>query len=350
VHAKDLRCNYHDWIPAWKAHLEGLPTDVQVPLEARNNSSPLQPRNWRKLLSEHPNRPLVEFFLNGITDGFRIGYRQQPKPLQSAKCNLSCALQHPDTVKNYLAEEISAGRVAGPFSKPLVPNAHVSRFGVILKSHQPNKWRLIVDLSHPSEGSVNGGIPKDLCSLQYITVDSAIERIRQTGHGTFLAKIDIKSAFRLLPVHPADRHLLSMRWDQNMYIDTCLPFGLRSTPKLFNILANLLSWILEHHNVSPVMHYLDDFFTMGPAGLPTCAYNLTVIKEVCTYLGIPLALEKVEGPSDCLTFLGIMLDTQLMQAHLPDDKLYRIKKQVASWLSCRKTRYPFPGRASTACY
>ena len=123
-----------------------------------------------------------------------------------------------------------------------------------------------MDLSHPSEGSVNGGIPKDLCSLQYITVDSAIEQIRQTGHGTLLAKINNNSAFRLLPVHPADRHLLSMRWDKNIYIDTCLPFELRSAPKLFNILADLLSWIFEHHNVSPVMHYLDDFLTMGPAG------------------------------------------------------------------------------------
>ena len=45
-------------------------------------------------------------------------------------------------------------------------------------------------------------------------------------------------------------------------------------------------------------------------------------------LGIPLALEKVEGPSDCLTFLGITLDSQSMQACLPDDKLQRIRLQV----------------------
>ena len=84
------------------------------------------------------------------------------------------------------------------------------------------------------------------------------------------------------------------------------------------------------------MHYLDDFLTMGPACSPTCTHNLTVIKEVCTSLGIPLGLEKVEGPSDCFIFLGIMLDTQLMQAHLPDDKLHRIKTQVASCLSHKK--------------
>ena len=50
-------------------------------------------------------------------------------------------------------------------------------------------------------------------------------------------------------------------------------------------------------------------------------------------LRIPLALEKVEGPSQCLTFLGIILDTKLMLARLPDDKLFRIRSQVAAWLA-----------------
>jgi len=50
-------------------------------------------------------------------------------------------------------------------------------------------------------------------------------------------------------------------------------------------------------------------------------------------LGIPLALEKVEGPSQCLTFLGITLDTKLMLARLPDDKLFQIRSQVAAWLA-----------------
>ena len=53
-------------------------------------------------------------------------------------------------------------------------------------------------------------------------------------------------------------------------------------------------------------------------------------------LGIPLASEKIEGPSEYLTFLGITLDTQLMQARLPDKKLIRIQKQVAAWLSRKK--------------
>ena len=76
--------------------------------------------------------------------------------------------------------------------------------------------------------------------MSYISVDDAIRQIIMLGPGTMLAKIDIQSAFRLIPVHPADRHLLVMEWKGSIHIDTCLPFGLRSAPKLFNILADLL--------------------------------------------------------------------------------------------------------------
>jgi hypothetical protein len=199
---------------------------------------------------------------------------------------------------------------------------------VIPKGHQENKWRLIVDLSHPKGKSVNSGIPKCLCSMSYIPVDEAIKQIITLGQGTFLAKTDIKSAFRLIPVYPADRHLLAMEWKGDVYIDTCLPFGLRSAPKLFNLLADLIEWILLHHGVSFLLHYLDDYLTMGPPQTQTCHHNLRLLIEVCAMLGIPFALEKLEGPSTTLEFLGILLDTGHMEARLPAERLARIQATI----------------------
>ena len=86
-------------------------------------------------------------------------------------------------------------------------------------------------------------IPKILCSSFYITVDDAIGKILKLGPHTLLAKVDIKSAFRLLPVHSADKSLLAMQWGNSIYINGCLPFRLRSAPNLFNIMAFLLSRI-----------------------------------------------------------------------------------------------------------
>ena len=323
-------------MPAWLSHLAGLPEGIKVPSKAIAMTSPLVAKNWETLLANHLSGQLTDFFIKGIFQGFRIDFKQPLKSLVSAKRNLSCALQHPDTVEEYLADEIAHGLVADPFQKEVIPAAHISRFGVIPKHHQPNKWHLIVDLSHPVNCSVNGDIPKELCSLTYITVDSAIQYIQRVGQGTLLAKINIKGTFWLLPVCPADCHLLAMSWNHYIYIDTCLPFGLRSAPKLFNVLADLLSWILAQCQISPVLHYLDDFLTLGPPESTVCAHNLDTIKDVCSFLGIPLALEKVEGPSACLSFLGITLDTQRMEARLPDEKLQRIRTVVAAWLSRKK--------------
>ena len=149
------------------------------------------------------------------------------------------------------------------------------------------------------------------------------------GQGAQLGKIDIKSAFRLLPVHPTDRHLLVMQWRRELFIDTCLPFGLRSAPKLFNILADFLAWVLKQQGVAPLLHYLDDFLTIGPPDANTCQKYMDTIKEVCEILGVPLAVEKVEGPSTVLSFLGITLDTCKMEARLPEEKLTRIQHTVA---------------------
>ena len=53
-----------------------------------------------------------------------------------------------------------------------------------------------------------------------------------------MAKFDLKSAYRNVPVHPDDRGLLGMLWDDQLYVDSTLPFGLRSAPKIFNALAD----------------------------------------------------------------------------------------------------------------
>ena len=107
-------------------------------------------------------------------------------------------------------------------------------------------------------------------------------------------------------MHSTDRHMLGMRWNGSIYIDTCLPFGLRSAPKLFNLLADMLAWIAGQNGVSFLLHYLDDFLTIGPSSSLTFQRNLEVLTQICNYLGVPLAFEKVEGPSNVLSFLGIV--------------------------------------------
>ena len=47
---------------------------------------------------------------------------------------------------------------------------------------------------------------KDEFSLQYCSVKHAIDLIVKTRKGVLMGKVDIKSAYRIIPVHPSDMH------------------------------------------------------------------------------------------------------------------------------------------------
>ena len=111
---------------------------------------------------------------------------------------------HPEVVAKYLEDEIEVARLVGPLQRGSMLQVHCSPFGVIPKKGQ-DSWRLIVDLSSPRGSSINDGIKEDLAFIAYVSVDTAINRILQWGPGTILAKTDVKSAFRIVPVHPSDR-------------------------------------------------------------------------------------------------------------------------------------------------
>ena len=211
--------------------------------------------------------------------------------------------------------------------------------GVIPKKSKPGSWQLIVDLSAPEGSSVNDRIGKDMSSLTYTSVDLVASRILQLGKGTQLAKMDIKQEYRLVPVHPDDRRLLGIYWQGAVYVDKCLPFGLRSAPILFSAVANAVQGMMQLQGVSYIEHYIDDFITMGAVGTQECAENIRIMHETCRELGVPVEEAKSEGPVSKLHFLGIELDTTAMELRLPHEKLTSLLKLLGDWRgkkSCTK--------------
>ena len=102
-----------------------------------------------------------------------------------------------------------------------------------------------MDLSSPEGLSINDGIAKEDCSFHYASVDWAVQRIVQLGQHALLAKMDIRKAYRNIPIAPTDRHLLGFTWDEKVYVDKVLPFGLRSAPLIFSAIADALLWIMH---------------------------------------------------------------------------------------------------------
>ena len=99
-----------------------------------------------------------------------------------------------------------------------------------------------------------------------------------------MANVDIKSAFRLCPVHPSDHHLLGMKWKGQYFFDRVLPFGLRSAPFIFNCLAEAIEWAIRQEGVTHTHHYLDDFFVAVAPGSDECADHLYTLTSLCNHL------------------------------------------------------------------
>ena len=215
---------------------QGLPSSSSslcspavCPLRPVSQLTPINVDRFQHELCHHPNPDKVAYVVQGLRDGFHLGFNYSTS-LKSATGNMASALLNPQVIDNYLQSEVQSGRVAGPFSQPPLPVLHVSRFGVIPKRHQPGKWRLILDLSSPAGHSVNDGIAGEDYSLQYMKVDDIIAGIMRLGRGSLMAKFDVQNAYRIVPVHTEDRQLLGMKWRGAFYVDMVLPFGIRSAP------------------------------------------------------------------------------------------------------------------------
>lgn len=223
---------------------------------------------------------------------------------------MTSANDHPSVVADYLANKLQAGWIPGPIPTDSI---HISSFGA--RKQMASDPRFVT----PLQASVNAGIPKNLCSLQYASIDDAANIVSELSQGTRLAKVDIAHAYRNIPVHPTCFCACSGR-------ATSFPFGLQSAPKIFFAISDALEWILHTKGVSACLHFIDDFLTFGNPASHHCDNSLHILIKKCHELGLPLALVKIKGPAVILVF---KLNTVLMTMRLPDNKLEGTHPQMA---------------------
>ena len=67
-----------------------------------------------------------------------------------------------------------------------------------------------------------------------------------------------------------------------------------------------------------------------------CKRQLDLFLMLCSYLGTPMAPEKTVGPATTIAFAGIELDSSLMEARLPQEKLVKCRELISSFLTRKK--------------
>jgi hypothetical protein len=296
-------------------------------------STPINVDRLEKDLAEHPDRQFVNYLINGLTHGFDPLI--DPLPQASFECvnNLN-ARQSPKIVDAAVESELDNNYVIGPFEAPPFSSYRISPLGIAVGKYS-GKQRLILDLSAPhstSEVSINGLIDKDKCSLSYTSIDDATQIIKTLGKDTWMCKIDVRDAFKQLPLRREAWPYFGFKWRNKYYFYTRLAFGLRSACMLFDHLSRAIVWIAKHkYKIENILWLLDDFITFNAD--ETCAYRTkALLTHLFNSLNIPMAVKKTVGPLLIIEYLGILLDSTRMLASLPMDKVQRIVTFLHSFL------------------
>ena len=82
-----------------------------------------------------------------------------------------------------------------------------------------------------------------------------------------------------------------------------------------------------HH----IFHYFDDFIVVRAPDSQQCTRALEALNLTRVTLGVPIADHKREGPTTCLTFLSIEVDTRAGELQLSQDRLLHLRSLLVEW-------------------
>jgi hypothetical protein len=264
--------------------------------------------------------------------GARVGFQGIPAG-HVQRQNHSTAYAHPEIITESIQSELRKGRIKQISESDLPDNVFCSPIGLTpkLANGIQTGWRVIFDLSCPEGSSVNDGIPKEYGTLVYETLNDAVQLVAQAGKGAIMMKRDLKAAFRHVPMNPCDYWLLIFEWNGQFFVDMFLPFGLRTAPRIFNLFAEALHWVLETLFEWNLTHYLDDFLFVFPPGTDITPLSAQ-FDEVLAEFGLTKAMEK-DMDGCVVVHLGFEFDSINMQVRLPLNKKQRAVEAVNTLLA-----------------
>ena len=193
--------------------------------------STLNRASWDYYLTDYTDCEFVDVILNIIDVGASVGHLGLPK-IQSCK-NLRSALDHKLVILNEIHSLLSEGCIHGPFESPLLANFRCSSLGMAMHKCD-NKHCVFNHYSWPKGMSVNNKTPDTEGAIHYDSFQSVAAALHESGKVSLLAKLDLKDAYRHIPIRSMDWNLLGFHWLGKFYYPVVLMFGEKSAPYMFN--------------------------------------------------------------------------------------------------------------------
>ena len=143
--------------------------------------------------------------------------------------------------------------------------------------------------------------------------------LRLMSVNCYLASIDLKDAYLLMPIFKNHRKFLRFSFDGINYEFTCMPFGLCTAPYTFTKLMKPVAQKLRKKGIILVI-YLDDILILSNSE-SQCRLDVTLTIKLLESLGFIINLQKSAlNPSKRCTFLGFVLNSEAFCIELPDKK------------------------------
>ena len=291
---------------------------------------------WRKYLSGYHDQDLLEY----LQFGWPCGYDLPWMPYTTGTNHFS-AWAYPQHVEKYIDTELKHRALLGPWAiAPFSGGLHTSPLMSRPKKDSTDR-RIIVDLSWPTGASVNHGIPTDTYlrvpyKLKLPTVDQLADLIVSNGPGSHVYVVDISRAYRNLRLDPLSWPLMGIEWNNALYCDISVPFGLRTGAFFCQRTTNAVAHIMNNHKYK-VLPYIDDFAGAAPKDSSGAAFDR--LKQLLQELGLPIAESKLQPPSCCATWLGITFDSDKMEMYIPLGKVDEIIRLLRQWKSKQSCSY-----------
>ena len=319
--------------PLDRVDLIGAPLSV-VTAALGQRQSGMHLHAWRHRLRNHPHRDMVELTLRGIQYGESLGF-VGPRSRLLCRTQLTSAV-HRSALLAMVAER--GDTLLGPFSEPPCENFRASRLLAVDKDGG-TAFRIVHDFSFPRGRSVNDGVDMTQFMCDFHTVSLAMVLVWRVGVDALMLKRDWSGAYRQVCIRFEDYELTGFVIGQKFYLDTRLPFGARSSAAIHGRYSQLFEWVLrEEFDISNTLHFADDHLVVCPPDMSECVKTMERFDKAADELGIVFNPKKNVGPATKLVFLGIELDSELMVARVPHDKLVKAFALLHDFATKRKCR------------
>ena len=239
----------------------------------------------------------TNFTIESFRKGFLIGY-DGDKEIQRTAPNLKLECGTHQDMWNKVMKEVSLSRFVGAYEK--IPFDHYIQSPLGLVPKGDNDVHLIFHLSHPRgkrKLSVNACTPKELCTVKYKDFDRAVRLCIAAGEGCYVAKSNMQSSFRNLPIKKEDWKWLVKLVEHPVtgikyfFFDKCLPFGASISCSHFQRFSNCIVHIFRKKTGEENNNYLDDFFFIVLLKA-ICDGNIRAFLDICDIVKFPVSLEK----------------------------------------------------------